>query len=142
MPNCDNKNFKCTEQCYICHGEFVKPNYKVRDHCHRTGKYRGAAHVRCNITYYNHKYLPILFHHLRGYDSHITLKEAFELCGTDKNIIAMHNSMEKFMTFGIGDVKLIDALQFMASSLETLSDTLITQSTDKYEMFENMKNTF
>ena len=44
------------------------------------------------------------------------------------------------MTFGIGDVKFIDSFQFMASSLESLSDNLITKSTDKYEMFENMKN--
>ena len=49
--------------------------------------------------------------------------------------------MGKFMTFGIGDVKFIDSFQLMASSLETLADTLITKSTDKYEMFENMKKT-
>ena len=98
---------------------FTKTNYRVRDHCHRTGKYRGPAHTRCNINYYNNKYVPEVFHNLRGYDSHISLKEAFELCGTDKNIIAITNAMEKFMTFGIGDVKFIDAFQFMASYLET-----------------------
>jgi hypothetical protein len=47
--------------------------------------------------------------------------------------------MEKFMTFNVGDVKFIDAFQFMASSLETLAKTLITNSTDKYEKFDNMK---
>ena len=26
-------------------------NYKVRDHCHYTGKYRGAAHNICNLRY-------------------------------------------------------------------------------------------
>ena len=33
--------------CYICKKEFSnndKKNYKVRDHCHYTGKYRGVAH--------------------------------------------------------------------------------------------------
>ena len=48
--------------------------------------------------------------------------------------------MAKFMTFNIGDVKVIDSFQCMTSSLETLSDNLITQSTDNYEMFENLKN--
>ena len=43
------------------------------------------------------------------------------------------------MTFGIGDIKSIDSFQFMASSLETLADNLNTQSTDKYEMLENLK---
>ena len=40
--------------CYICKQEFNnndKKNYKVRDHCHYTGKYRGAAHNICNLRY-------------------------------------------------------------------------------------------
>ena len=37
----ESDSFKCMEQCYVCQGEFTKSNYKVRDHCHRTGKYRG-----------------------------------------------------------------------------------------------------
>ena len=28
-----------------------KKNYKVGDHCHYTGKYRGAAHNICNLRY-------------------------------------------------------------------------------------------
>ena len=46
------------------------------------------------------------------------------------------------MTFGVGDVKFIDSFQFMASSLETLAENLITKSKDEYEMFENMKKHF
>ena len=40
------------EICYICKKEFGinnKKHYKVRDHCHYTGKYRGAAHNICNL---------------------------------------------------------------------------------------------
>ena len=81
-----------------------------------------------------------MFRKLRGYDSHTRLTLAFELCGTDNHITAIPTSMEKFMTFEIGDVQVIDAFQLMASSLETLSDNLITQSTDNYAMFENVKN--
>ena len=42
------------EICYICKEEFDKNNkkyYKVRDHCHYTGKYRGAAYNICNLRY-------------------------------------------------------------------------------------------
>ena len=69
----ETDSFRCAEQCYICQGEFTKPNYKVRDNCHITGKYRGAAHTRCNINYYNNRYLSVVFHNLKGYDSHLSL---------------------------------------------------------------------
>ena len=46
------------------------------------------------------------------------------------------------MAFGIGDVKFIDSFQLMASSLETLAENLITKSTDKSEMFENLEKQF
>ena len=42
------------EICYICKKEFDKidkKHYKVRDHCHYTGKYRGAAHDICNLIF-------------------------------------------------------------------------------------------
>ena len=48
--------------------------------------------------------------------------------------------MEKFRTFGIGDIKFIDSFQFMPSSLKTLADNLITKSTDKHEMLKHMEN--
>jgi hypothetical protein len=67
------------------------------------------------------------------------LKEAFEICGTDKTIGAVPNAMENFMTFTVGDVKFIDAFQFMASSLETLAKQIMIKPPDKYEKFDNMK---
>ena len=48
--------------CYVCKKEFNnndKKNYKVRDHCHYTGKYRGAAHNICNLRYKVPKEIPI-----------------------------------------------------------------------------------
>ena len=139
MSNHDKYTFIYADSCYVCNGEFTKTNYKVRDHCHRTGKCRGAAHVRCDMNCYNKRYLPAVFHKLRGYDSHTILKEAFGICGTDTNITAMPNSMEKCMAFGIGDIKFIDSFQFLASSLATLAENLSTQSTDNYEVFEILK---
>ena len=62
----------CAEQRYICNGEFTKSNYKVRDNCHRTRSIE-ERHTRCKINYYTNKYIPVVFHNLRGYDSHILL---------------------------------------------------------------------
>ena len=66
-------NYNDQKVCYICTKEFDtidmtkssslerKKNYKVRDHCHYTGKYRGAAHNICNLRYKVPKEIPIVF---------------------------------------------------------------------------------
>ena len=74
----DKRNHFRAKTCYICEGAFTESNKKVRDHCHRTGNYRGAAHNACNINYFSNRYLPVVFHNLRGYDSHLIIKKAFE----------------------------------------------------------------
>jgi hypothetical protein len=38
----DTKQFKDSKTCYICNEGFTDRNYKVRDHDHRTGQYRGG----------------------------------------------------------------------------------------------------
>ena len=35
---------------------------RVRDHCHYTGNYRGAAHSACNLQYKIPKSIPVVFH--------------------------------------------------------------------------------
>ena len=69
------------KMCYICKKEFDnndKKNYKVRDHCHYTGKYRGAAHNICNLRYEVPKEMPIVFHNGSTYDYHFIIKELVE----------------------------------------------------------------
>ena len=64
--------------CYICKKEFNnndKKNYKVRDHCHYTGKYRGPTHNICNLRYKVPKEIPIVFHNGSTYDYHFIIKE-------------------------------------------------------------------
>ena len=59
-------------KCWICKGELN--NDKVRDHCHFTGRYRGAAHNSCNLKYRKPNFTPVVFHNLSGYDSHLFIK--------------------------------------------------------------------
>ena len=47
----------------------------MTDHCHMTGKYRGSAHRSCNINFKLTKKVPVLFHDLRGHDSHLIMQE-------------------------------------------------------------------
>lgn len=134
----DRKSFANATDCHIC-GEELGHD-KVRDHCHITGKYRGAAHKACNLQlrissdgeYYCRKTekmkkkrptkVPVIFHNLRGYDGHLIMSalgksEAAE----DQKISCIPNNMEKYMTFSIGQLQFIDSLQFMNSSLDKLA---------------------
>ena len=73
--------------CWICKQELNTD--KVKDHCHVTGKFRGAAHNKCNLKLRITRKLPIIFHNLQGYDGHIMFKELnnFDVdIGIDKGI--------------------------------------------------------
>ena len=64
-------------KCWMCKEKFTNDikNYKVRDHCHFTGRYRGAAYNLCNLKYRKSNFTPVVFHNLRGYDSHLFIQE-------------------------------------------------------------------
>ena len=66
----DKDNFEKARVCWICQKEFGSEK-KVRDHCHFTGKYRGATHVKCNLQFKKPKFTPVIFHNLSGYDAHL-----------------------------------------------------------------------
>ena len=77
---CEDKNrFYNATHCHICKERFIKGDKRVRDHDHKTGQFRGAAHNKCNINYFANRYLPVIFHNLRGYDSHFIIRKAYEI---------------------------------------------------------------
>lgn len=82
--------------CWICHGEFMKDDNRVRDHCHYTGKYRRAAHGKCNLNVQETKFTPVVFHNLSGYDNHLFIK-SLGVSGGDVNCIP--NNEERYITF-------------------------------------------
>ena len=45
----ENERFEMTNICWICNKLLENTDNKVRDHCHISGKYRGAAHYSYNI---------------------------------------------------------------------------------------------
>jgi hypothetical protein len=113
---------------------------KVRDHDHITGKFRGAAHSCCNINYSNNRYVPVVFHNLRGYDSHLIIKEAWRMQKDEISVIP--NSTEKFMSFKVGKLRFIDSFQFMGTSLEKLAENLKSPEGDAYQHFHAMKREY
>ena len=88
--------FQQSNSCWICKKLIDNNDEEVRDHCHVTGKYRGAAHWSCNINLQLTKNVPIIFHNLRGYDSHLIF---WELNKLDVKINLIPNGLEKYMAF-------------------------------------------
>lgn len=170
MTEEDKKNYNDAEECYLCNKPFIfgdKKNNKVKDHCHITGKYRGAAHNICNLKYRVPRELPIIFHNLKGYDSHIIFNNIGEYISTHKNLefSVIPNNTEKYLSFSINKkieiiegkkiydnlkLKFMDSFAFLTSSIDTLSKNLSFDNKNvtynyflnKYYGEENLKNEF
>ena len=67
--------FQKSNNCLICKKFINNDEEKVRDHCRVTGKIRGSAHESCNLNLQLTKKFPVIFHNLRGCDSHLIFNE-------------------------------------------------------------------
>ena len=102
----ENRSYCDQKVCYICKKKFGgddddKNLYKVRDHCHLTGKYSGAAHNNYNLRYKTSKKFPVVFHNGSTYDNNFTVKEfadkfdgQIECLG--ENTVGICNAIHKF----------------------------------------------
>ena len=145
----DRMNFREATTCHICSEKLGDANDKqlkpVRDHCHITGKYRGAAHNICNISFRLTDKIPVIFHNLRGYDSHILVQQMGQFVKQPENyetvwkkegsewaskqqemsLNVIPNNMEKYMAMMMGaKLVFIDSFQFMNQSLDRLAGNL------------------
>ena len=139
MTKDDEEKFQKAEECHICNKKYTDKDIRVRDHCHITGKYRGSSHQECNLKLRvnpEEVKIPVIFHNLRGYDSHFIMQEIGAIVKkhayTNKkgekcqmNINAIPNNMEKYMAFMLGNhLTFLDSFQFMSSGLEKLVENI------------------
>ena len=146
------KSHQGAKICYICGKTFLKKFaknkncWKVRDHCHFTGKYRDAAHSIYNLKLNLPNKIPVVFHNDSNYDYHFIIKElANEF---EKQFKCLGENTEKYKTFSVSikkevtkvdheiadgnesfvtisyKIKFIDSARFLASSLSNLVDSL------------------
>ena len=145
----EQNSFKQSKYCSICDGELGED--RVRDHCHFTGKYRGAAHNECNLKCRKPRVLPVIFHNLQGYDAHLFIKELAKIPG---KLECIPSTEEKYISFSkhikVGEyksetgkmkeitfeIRFIDSFKFLQTSLANLVSNL--QPTD----FINTKRKF
>ena len=120
----ENEVFERSNICWIC-SKLIDFNDKVRDHCHISGKYRGAAHWSCNINLKISKKVPLIFHNLKGYDSHLIFKELNKF---NCKISVIPNGLEKYMSFTLNNnIVFIDSMLFINSSLDKLAKNLSSE---------------
>ncbi|CAH3027681.1 unnamed protein product [Porites evermanni] len=144
----EQKSFDKAEICHICSKELKKE--KVRDHCHFTGKYRGAAHNKCNLMCKKPRILPVIFHNFQGYDAHLFIKQLACLPG---ELNCIPSTEEKYISFS-KKIKVVYPYDYV-SSLEKLSETQLPPkeefysklndediSDDDYQHAINVWNTF
>jgi len=93
----DKANFETLMNCWICRKDFEDGEVRIRDHCHFTGKYRGAAHQKCNALFRKPKFVPVFFHTLSGYDAHLFVKNLNSM--GEGNIGCIPNTEEKYISF-------------------------------------------
>ena len=90
--------------CHICKKRFSTDNgkkeyFKIKDHCHYTGKYRRAAHDICNLRYNMPKQIPVEFHNGSTYDYHFIIKELAE--EFEGEFECLGENTEKYITFSM-----------------------------------------
>ena len=118
----ENEKFEMTNICWICNKLIDICDNKVRDHCHITGRYRGAAHWSCNINLKISKKVPVIFHNLKGYDSDLIFKK---LSKFNVKVSVIPNELEKYMAFTLNkNLVFLYNMLFMNSSLDKLVKNL------------------
>ena len=134
----EQASFDKAETCHICSKELL--NDKVRDHCHFTGQYRGAAHNSCNFQCRKPLILPVIFHNLQGYDAHLFIKQ---LSGLPGELKCIPSTEEKYISFSKKikvdeyksrktgeivslnfEIRFIDSFKFLQTSLANLVGNL------------------
>lgn len=146
----EEENFRVATICHICKKAFKfesksdsaddESDIHVRDHCHISGQYRGAAHQSCNLQYQISRIIPIVMHNLSGYDSHFLIRKLANIKEIPGEIKILPHNSEKYISFiktmrGVGfrdeqrryiEIKFqfIDSLRFMSASLDYLASVL------------------
>ena len=104
MQNLTDKeliSYDNAKHCHICKkvSGKKKNHIKVRDHDHYTGRYRGAAHLICNLRYSTQIDIPVFFHNGTNYDFNLIINELAKEFRSEMRCIPLNTN--KYMSFSI-----------------------------------------
>ena len=143
MTEEDEEDFTNNNICSFCEKE--NRDNKVRDHCHLTAKYRGAAHSKCiiNVTQKQSNFIPFIFHNFSNYDCHLFFENLVDKKNDKVEFDNIPRTNEEYISVTYGCIKFIDSYRFLSSSLDSLVKTLFDSSHKTMEDLkeENVDNT-
>jgi hypothetical protein len=119
------RKFNNSTECHFCKKELN--NDKVRDHCHITGKFRGAAHQACNLKVRTSLKIPVFFHNGSGYDFKHFIRKLYKL---DRNLRVLPQTEEKYFSITVKvegtniQFEFKDSLKFLLKSIDSVSKVL------------------
>ena len=124
MTQEDEEDFKNSTHCWFC--ELPLEERAVRDHCHLTGKYRGAAHEKCNINVKQKQsnFIPFMFHNFSNYDCHLFFKTLIDKKSDNVPFHVIPKTNEEYISISYGCIRFIDSYRFLSSSLDGLVKTV------------------
>ncbi|XP_063691291.1 uncharacterized protein LOC134823687 [Bolinopsis microptera] len=121
--------------CVICKRKLIED--KHLDHCHYTGKVLGYTHPLCNLERQTPKYLPIFFHNLKGYDSHMVIGGIADRVDDPWDINVIAKAMETYTAFSTKKFRFIDSCAHLNSSLEKLVSNLHSSGPGAFKPVED-----
>jgi hypothetical protein len=127
MSEVDKDNFLKSEKCYLCGKKYTEKDGKVRDHCHATGKFLGAAHNSCNLGRSYQIKVPLYCHNFIGYDSHLLLTALKHLDPKRHKIKILPKNLEQITNLKVGMFTYNDSVSFLKSSLSELVSDLASE---------------
>lgn len=131
MRDDDEAQFQSQSVCHICKNELNDD--RVRDHCHITGKYRGAAHNKCNFRLRINPKIPVFFHNLEKYDAHLIMQRIGEISTSEALNCIPHNT-ENYLAFNLGSLQFKDSYHFLQTSLDKLIKSITSfRISESYE---------
>ena len=137
MSVLDEQTFQDTTHCHICEESLEDEEDKVRDHCHITGDFLGAAHAACNLNRVVKKKIPMFCHNLTGYDGHFIMQHVGQIEGVTE-LKALPSNSERFRCITINSYELKDSASFLNASLNDLMNNLLQNKSHTFPIIDQL----
>ena len=130
-------------ECQECKCKYSVNNKKVAHHDHITGKFISSLCNGCNLKFVYKPFLPVYIHNLKGYDAHLFVNALYKYGQQNKDLSCIPNNEERYISFSKTikvdeyfckkdkklksvnfEIRFLDSIAFMNSSIEKLVDNL------------------